>query len=360
MTQFAHLITPTGLTAFIDGAQYAIPVDHPNFGRIVAAVQSNRIADVLELIDIRNSVRKFISTDVRFALVNDQISFNGESFTQPVTDKVLELIEAGNAPAPLFKFLEKVRLNPSKTAQDELLLFCVANGFMIDTNGDIVAYKSVRADFKDIHSGTIENKIGQLVKMPRHQVDDNRERTCSHGLHFASYEYASTWAGQDNLRLMVLAVNPKNVVSIPSDYNNQKGRTSEYTVIAELAGFKELPKKAVYSAADLGGVDETAEKEAALEKYEKVLARKVDTQDKLENEIDDLHVKIGQIEELGGLVPDEMYDELSRKEDVLERITGDIEDLEVKIDVLNSELSMNDEDEDTCEDCGEDIFDCTC
>lgn len=253
---FAHLITPTGLTAFVNGTQYAVPVDHMNYARIVAAIQSNDISGAVALMDIRASVRKFISTDDRFELVNDLIAFNGDAFCQPVTDKVLELIEAGNQPAPLFQFLEKVRQNPSNTAQTELLLFCVANNFMIDTHGDIIAYKSVRDNFSDVHSGTVWNIVGTRVQMPRHKVDDNRDNTCSHGLHFASYEYASTWAGQSGNRLMVLAVNPKHVVSIPVDYNNQKGRCEEYTVLAEMAGFGRLAKKAVYDDMDFRDAEE--------------------------------------------------------------------------------------------------------
>jgi hypothetical protein len=34
---------------------------------------------------------------------------------------------------------------------------------------------------------------------------------------------------------MILKINPRDVVSIPSDYNNSKGRTCRYEVIDELA-----------------------------------------------------------------------------------------------------------------------------
>lgn len=333
MTTNAYLVTPTGLTAFVNGAQYAIPTDHPNFGRIVAAVQSSQWTEALELLDIRTAVRKFISTDRAFALTNDQISLNGESFSAPVTDKVLELIEDGNAPAPLFAFLRKVRENPSKTAQDELLLFCVANGFMINVDGDIVAYKSVRDNLSDIHSGTITNTVGKTIQMPRHQVDDNRDRTCSYGLHFASYEYASTWAGRDKLRLLALAVNPKNVVSIPSDYDNQKGRTSEYTVIAELPGFGQLPKKAVYAPADFNRTESVAQ----LNKYEATRDRKATMVDDIDNEIRECEERIDEIENLGGDASD-VAEEVDRKGEVQLRLENEIDDLNVKIDVLRAEL----------------------
>lgn len=336
MTTFAHLITPTGLTAFISGKQYSVPTDHPNFRSIVESLKAGKYAEAIEMIDIRASVRKFISTDARFALVNDLIEFNGVSFCGPVTDKVLELIEAGNAPAPLFAFLEKVRLNPSKAAQDELLLFCVANDFMIDTEGNIVAYKAVRENYKDMHSGTFDNSVGVTNKMSRFQVDDDRNHTCSAGLHFASFEYARDFAaGQGHL--MVITVNPKDVVSIPSDYNNQKGRCAEYKVVAELGNPSQpLPKKSVYTPQDMGvsAAQIRAETAEALEKAEAKRERKCTVRGELQDEIDDLEGNIDDIKALGGLVPMNLNVELLRKKAVLEKIENEIEDLDVKIDVL--------------------------
>ena len=68
--------------------------------------------------------------------------------------------------------------------------------------------------------------------MPRNQVDENKDRTCSSGLHFCSYDYLAHFGGE---RIMVLKINPKDVVSIPTDYNNSKGRCARYLVVDELA-----------------------------------------------------------------------------------------------------------------------------
>lgn len=339
-TSFSFLVTPTGLTAFIGGQHFSVPTDHPNFTKIGDALRASDPEEAVNLMDVRASVKRFILSDPSFALRNDHIELNGEAFSFPVTEKVLELINAGNAAEPLFNFLRKVRFNPSKTAQDELLLFCVANGFMIDQNGDIVAYKSVRNDYKDIHSGTIENKVGKVVSMPRRQVDDNRDRTCSNGLHFASYEYASTWAGQDNLRLMVLAVNPADVVSIPSDYDNQKGRTAKYTVLAELAGFGRLERKAVYDAGDFVArksvADLEQERNDEITKLVNSAARQNRLIDELENEIDELNVTIGAINTLGGLAGDDLTGELNRKSDLLDTVRERLSDTNTKLDVLGA------------------------
>ena len=70
--------------------------------------------------------------------------------------------------------------------------------------------------------------------MPRNFVNDNKEETCSTGLHFCSREYAEGFFGNSGDRMMVIKINPRDVVSIPVDYNNTKGRCSRYEVVGEL------------------------------------------------------------------------------------------------------------------------------
>ena len=70
-----------------------------------------------------------------------------------------------------------------------------------------------------------------MVSMPRQAVDDNPNNTCSHGLHVCSYEYLKNFTGE---RLVVCKVNPRDVVSIPTDYNHTKMRVCRYEVIQEI------------------------------------------------------------------------------------------------------------------------------
>lgn len=253
MFNVSHLITDSGILLFLDGKQFQIAQDHPNFSLIKAKLMDRDYSDLTDLMDVRAAVRKWLGLNPRFTLTDDRLALDGEKFTDEVTDKVLRMIDAGNDPQALFNFLVKVRKNPSATAQKELLLFAVANDFMIHADGDILAYKAVRGDYKDIHSGTFDNSVGQVVQVPRHTVDDRREVTCSHGLHFAAYEYALGFGGgRGDWHLMVIKLNPADVVSIPNDYNNQKGRCSRYEVIAEIDNREPLPKKEVYNGSDFG------------------------------------------------------------------------------------------------------------
>lgn len=158
------------------------------------------------------------------------VKFAGMELNNALTQRMLRMLKEGFDIEPMRLFLENLMLNPSLTAVEELYLFLEANQLSLTTDGHFLAYKSVNADFTSIHDGKTGNDIGVPVKMPRNMVDDNRNKTCSKGLHFASLDYCKNHFQGD--QIIALKINPKDVVSIPSDYNNQKGRACEYLPIA--------------------------------------------------------------------------------------------------------------------------------
>jgi hypothetical protein len=127
--------------------------------------------------------------------------------------------------------MENLMANPSYRAVNELYGFLEKNNLPITSDGHFLAYKKVREDYKDCHSGTFDNSVGKVVEMERNQVNDNKEQTCSAGLHFCSEGYLRHFGGE---RVMILKINPRDVVSIPTDYNDSKGRCCRYEVIGEV------------------------------------------------------------------------------------------------------------------------------
>jgi len=261
----------------MDGKGTSIPREHPNFVKIVDAVRAKEYDTLASLLDVKQAMYEWgdLAKHPDFTITDGLIVLNGEAFEQDVSEKALRMMRDGQEPDALFNMLRKLRKNPSRTAQKEVLFFFVANNMLIHEDGDIIAYKSVTDDYLDVHSGTVLNKPAHLfngsepmrvpytttdgvhvaiengvtvVSMARHKVDDNRERTCSVGLHFAAYEYASTWAGSRIRHVVVMKVNPADIVSIPSDYRNQKGRCSRYEIIGERTDFTPLPHREVYTS----------------------------------------------------------------------------------------------------------------
>ena len=80
----------------------------------------------------------------------------------------------------------------------------------------------------DNYTKSFDNSVGSTLEMDRQAVDNNREQTCSTGFHGASWDYASTYSGDT---LIMIKVNPRDIVAIPKDYNNMKFRCCRYEVM---------------------------------------------------------------------------------------------------------------------------------
>lgn len=238
------LITDTSITVSVHGLPHTVRKDEPTFNDLREAIRESRWDDVMSLFSTTIAITTFTDGDI--VIADEEITYKGHPVHGIVVNKILDLMYEGFDVAPLTRFLARVQNNPSITARQELYGFCEANGFMIDEGGYLIAYKSVRADYTDKRTGTMNNAVGAVVSMDRADCDDDRDRTCSTGLHFAAYKYARGFGGSTD-RLMVLRVDPADVVAIPSDYENEKGRACRYTIIDELEDREALESQTVFT-----------------------------------------------------------------------------------------------------------------
>lgn len=156
---------------------------------------------------------------------------SGEAIHNTISNRILSMSDAGFNIEPMKLFLTNLMENPSFRAVEELYDFLEATNLPITSDGHFLAYKKIRANYTDCHSGKMDNSIGAVVEMPRNRVNDDKNQTCSSGLHFCGRSYLSSFGGE---RTVVVKINPKDVVSIPSDYNNAKGRACKYVIQQEL------------------------------------------------------------------------------------------------------------------------------
>jgi hypothetical protein len=127
--------------------------------------------------------------------------------------------------------------NPSMQSQKELYDFLEHENLAVTSDGYFLAYKAVRSDFKDKYRGVFDNSVGKVCEMTRSKVDDDRGRGCSNGLHAGALNYVAGYGSLENGdRIVIVKINPKDVVSVPSDCNYEKLRTCRYEVVAEYAG----------------------------------------------------------------------------------------------------------------------------
>jgi len=232
-TQAAVIITGSGkIAATINGQSYTIDTDHPKYQQALEAVRQKDWTGFVNLVNISQQVQDYFNgTDVE--IKDGSINFHGRVVHNTLTKRIIGFIREGLPHEPLLNFFKNLMENPSKRAVDELYDFLEAGELPITEDGCFLAFKNVRSNYFDIHSGKNDNSVGKVCEMPRNAVDEDKERTCSYGLHFCSIQYLPHFSDGENGKTMIVKINPKDVVAIPADYNNTKGRTCRYEVVAE-------------------------------------------------------------------------------------------------------------------------------
>lgn len=226
-----YILTQRALTVFHDNAVHTVHAEDDRFDQAVDCVKANDVEGLISITKPIEAVREYLSDNGRVEIIGQSVMFDNEEVTNYMARRILQMYREGFPIEPLINFMSNVADNPSKRAQDELLQFLEYGELPITPDGHFLAYKKVKAGYLDCHTGTIDNSIGQIVTMKRNAVQDDPNITCSYGLHFCSLEYLSSFWGD---HMMVLKINPADVVSIPTDYNNTKGRCCRYEVVGEL------------------------------------------------------------------------------------------------------------------------------
>jgi hypothetical protein len=227
------------LTVILKNKAHQVIPDHTNYKLILEALPTATEDELLELVDIEKAVANF--SDGQVSIVNGKVMFEGEEVHGSISKRIIEFMSKGLPFEPLVKFLENLMENPSMQSQQELYDFLEHENLPITEDGCFLAYKAVSKDFKDKWKGTFDNKVGQVCEMRRAKVDDNRKAGCSAGLHAGALNYVANYGNVDaGDNIVIVKINPEDVVSVPSDCNCEKLRTCKYEVVGLYQG--ELPK----------------------------------------------------------------------------------------------------------------------
>jgi hypothetical protein len=226
---FPFIIQGNNVVVVINNTPHTISKTHITYQKVVDAIKAGDWDTVRDVIEPKKVVLEYGKGNV--AVQGDTLFWKGREMHNALTTRMISMLQEDFPIEPLVMFMENLMSNPSKRAVDELYGFLEKNNLPITPDGHFLAYKKVRDDYTDVHSGTMDNGVGQIVEMERNEVDDNKDRTCSTGLHFCSQNYLNHFGGE---RIVIVKINPRDVVSIPSDYNDSKGRTCRYEVIGEL------------------------------------------------------------------------------------------------------------------------------
>ena len=232
------------LTLVLNNRTYQVLPDHINYKMILEALPTATADELLNIVDVEKAVATF--SDGLVEIKNGQVTYEGEVVHGSISKRILEFMSKGLPFQPLVNFLNNLMDNPSMQSQKELYDFLEHEHLPITSDGHFLAYKAVRNDFMDKYRGAFDNSVGKICKMQRAKVDDDRARGCSDGLHAGALNYVAGYGSvESGDRIVIVKINPRDVVSVPSDCNCEKLRTCQYEVVGEYQG--ELVKP-LYSA----------------------------------------------------------------------------------------------------------------
>ena len=247
MATFPFISTKNAITVAVAGLAYTVPVTAPNYKDVLDAVKRDEQDESIfkRLLNIRAYIAQL--TEGRAELVDGKLYFDGAPMRGALSERVASMFAEGFGVAPLLRFLNRVAANPrldknsklySPDFENELYLFLEGGDCPITEDGKFLAYKMVNDNFTDIYTGKMDNSPGKLVKLDKPEdVCADRNDTCARGLHFASLNYVlngSYGSSSRGNRLVVVEVDPADVISIPYDYNNSKGRAWQYNIDREI------------------------------------------------------------------------------------------------------------------------------
>lgn len=238
MQKINYLLTPGGIHMVLDKKPVDVARTDTVFEKVIEAVKAN--ASETEILEILNSeklrVEKAVTVTESITVREGVVYFDGKQIAGVLCDRLLQMLDEGFDLKPMENFLRLLYKNPSRRVIEHLYAFLEYGKSPITEDGHFLAYKAVRKDFKDIHSGSFDNSVGSVLEMERNAVDDDPQKTCSYGFHVCSFDYLPHFSHADG-HVMICKVSPADVVAIPVDYRNTKMRVRRYEVIDEYEGY---------------------------------------------------------------------------------------------------------------------------
>ena len=177
---YPFIIQGSNVVVVIDNKPHTISKTHLTYQKVVDAIKAGDWELVKNIIDPVKVVVNYGKGNV--SVQGGTLYWKGEVFAGALATRMVAMLEEGFDVEPMVLFMENLMQNPSKRAVDELYGFLEKNNLPITPDGHFLAYKRVRENYFDCHTGTMDNSPGKIVEMERNKVDDNKDNTCSAGL----------------------------------------------------------------------------------------------------------------------------------------------------------------------------------
>ena len=241
-----HLIKDEGhesISIVLEGELLVATNQHPNYEKIVDAALNDQTKGLADLFDISRAVsRQFglLADSERVSVSGGVIYVDGDPVSNALADQILRFLDEDLDFAPLVAFYDRLLTNPNPESVEQLYRWLNAHAFTIDAEGYIIGYKGLNKDNHSINAGhaivngeefngRIPNEEGSVIEMPRSEVAFDPNVACHTGLHVGTWRYASDFGS----KVVLVQVDPRDVVSVPTDSWDQKLRCCRYVVLGE-------------------------------------------------------------------------------------------------------------------------------
>jgi len=225
-------LTNESITVIYGGKNHVTQKGSPQFAGLRQALITENWADVPNHLTIAKSLQEWAKG--KFTIEGETVFYNKERLPSDINARIIAMASKNEDPTPLFNFYERLQKNPSFRSVQQLYGFLQHSGIPLTPDGCFLAYKSVKYDYKDVHSSTFDNSPGKTNEMPRNKISDDPDLACHDGFHVGALSYAQTF--HSGGRIVVCKVDPENVVCVPKDESQRKMRVCKYTIIGNHNG----------------------------------------------------------------------------------------------------------------------------
>lgn len=220
----------------LNGFPYTVSVDDSRYDDVCDAIDEHDEQLLETLLSKKQAAFKMYDVLEEKGIEEDGIgnyTYMGTPIAMNLTDYLRVALD-NEQYMPIVKFIQRLYENPNHDTRMRLFEFMEKNKLPIDDDGCFLAFKVVQSNYKDKHTGKVDNSPGiSLKKLSWSEVDTNPENTCSRGYHACSNDYLSSFYSSGD-RVVSVSIAPEDVGSIPDDYNNAKLRCRGYTVVADI------------------------------------------------------------------------------------------------------------------------------
>ena len=231
-TGISYITTGSNLVVYVDGTPHTVPLSHDRIREIYKAIDAEDVDTLTDILDLKRKLHVMSEGNIAFDGVN--LEYKGNPLDHSIINRITQLNDIGASVVRHLRFLDNLMDNPSYRAVNETYRFLEACDLPLTKDGHFLAYKIVQDNYRDIYSGKFDNSVGSVPEVPRNSVDEDSTRTCSYGLHVCSRGYLGNYGTARGSRIMIVKVNPRDVVAVPHDYNNAKMRVCRYEVFDEI------------------------------------------------------------------------------------------------------------------------------